>query len=202
MLRCFVLLGILFLVGCSNAPPAVVAPTIDAGAASAAAITKYDKNGDGALDEAELKACPSLVHAKGRFDTNSDGKISGQEIAERIPKWRNVGIMGCTLTVMLDGKPLEGAEVKLIPEEWLQGALSNGSGKTEVTGLANISIAPADLPPADAGLNGMRLGLYKVEVTHPKVKLPARYNTATELGLEIAGDNPQAERERIELKSS
>ena len=35
----------------------------------------------------------------------------------------------------------------------------------------------------------MQPGLYRVEITHPTVTLPAKYNTETTLGREVSGDS-------------
>jgi hypothetical protein len=48
----------------------------------------------------------------------------------------------------------------------------------------------------------MRLGVYKIEVTHPTIKIPEKYNTATTIGAEIASDDPEATRQvTFELSS-
>ena len=54
---------------------------------------------------------------------------------------------------------------------------------------------PEDLKTARMG--GIYGGSYKIEVTHPKIKLPSRYNSNTTLGEEIARDTV---RERVVLK--
>jgi hypothetical protein len=56
-----------------------------------------------------------------------------------------------------------------------------------------MSHADEDLPKSANGrpIAGVKGGTYKVQVTHPSRKIPAKYNTATELGEEIAYDiNP------------
>ena len=35
----------------------------------------------------------------------------------------------------------------------------------------------------------MRVGIYRVEITHPTKKIPAKYNTETELGFEFHQTN-------------
>jgi len=41
---------------------------------------------------------------------------------------------------------------------------------------------PADAPPRPL----VQPGLYRVEITHPSITIPARYNVKTTLGLEVA----------------
>lgn len=179
--------GLSLFAGCSGAPPRLVQPSIDAAGAGTAAIKQYDKNSDAALDDAELKASPGLLKAKAKFDKNNDGKITADEITARIGEWQTAGtgLTTFSLSFTLDGKPLEGAEIKLIPEPWLGSEIKGGSGKTDAAGNAGISLASSDLRPEEAKLKGMRLGVYKIEVTHPSAKIPAKFNTATELGVEI-----------------
>lgn len=188
--------------GCNSAPSRVTAPGVS-GSAARDAMTQYDKNSDGALDDSELEAVPGIARAKSRFDKNSDGKVSADEISARIGEWANskVGLTQYSLTFMLDGRPLEGAAIKFVPEAFLGSDIKGGTGTTDASGRANIVIAQEDLRPDEKGLQGMRLGVYKIEVTHPSIQLPAKYNTATELGVEIAHDDPNVGRDTIELTS-
>lgn len=195
MSRWFAVGSLLLLasLGCSSAPSRVVAPPINPNAGPDA-IAKADKNGDGGIDEAEAKAnSPGLFEpgAKARFDTNGDGKITADEITARVDKWNEskIGLTQYSLAITIDGQPVEGATITLVPEEWLGTELKPGTGVTDATGRANITIAPGDLKPNEAGLQGMRLGVYKVQVTHPSMQLPAKLNTATEHGVEIAHDD-------------
>ena len=61
------------------------------------------------------------------------------------------------------------------------------SGVTGQSGHVEMLIAAEDLPP-DTPYKGMHMGLYKVKITHPKRRIPARFNTQTELGQEVACD--------------
>ena len=61
------------------------------------------------------------------------------------------------------------------------------------SGLARLTHADEDLPKTANGrpIAGVKGGTYQVQITHPTRKVPAKYNTATELGEEIAYDiNP------------
>lgn len=210
----FLALGLAFsLVGCSNAPSRVTAPGIS-GSAAADAIAKYDKNGDGALDDEELKAVPALskdygtgdasvAGAKSRFDKNSDGNITADEISARINEWvdSKVGLLQFSLQVTLDGRPLEGATVTLVPEEFLGTSIKTASGVTDSTGRANTAIAAEDLQANETGLSGMRVGVYKVQITHPSTNIPAKYNTETTIGVEVAQDDPESGRLVLPIKS-
>ena len=48
---------------------------------------------------------------------------------------------------------------------------------------SDLSLPPEDLPQ---GLRtGMHCGFYTVRVTHPTLKVPARYNESSTLGIEV-----------------
>jgi hypothetical protein len=203
------------LAGCSSKPSRVTAPPIS-GNAAADAIKKLDKNGDGGIDAEEAKTgAPGLFEvdamtgqgSKTRIDANGDGKVTADEINARINKWAEskIGLTQFSVGFTLDGAPLEGAEVKLVPEDWLGTEVKPGTGKTDASGRATVTIAPQDLKPNEqqpTPLQGMRLGIYKIEVTHPSRPIPAKYNTATELGIEIAPDDPNQGRKTFALTSS
>lgn len=202
-----------WLVGCSSAPSRVTAPGIS-GSAASDAIAKYDKNSDGALDDEELKAVPALSKdcgtgdasvqgAKSRFDKNGDGKITADEISARIAEWEasKVGLLQYSLQLTLDGRPLEGATVTLVPEDFLGTEIKPATGTTDASGRADLVIAASDLKPNETGLSGMRVGVYKIQVTHPSTNIPAKYNTDTTIGVEVAPDDPDSGRLVLPLKS-
>lgn len=194
----------LALAGCSGAPSRVSAPPINPNA-GADAMTKLDKNADGAIDATEAKGAPAFLEpgSKSRIDANGDAKVTADEITARVKKWdeSKIGLTQYSLTLTIDGQPLEGATVNLVPEDWLGTEIKAGSGTTDAGGRVNITIAPADLKPNETGLQGMRLGIYKVQVTHPSIKIPEKYNTATELGVEIAPDDIDLGRTTLALTS-
>jgi hypothetical protein len=207
MLRSFgscSLVAMLLLSGCTSAPSRVSAPPINPNA-GADAVTKLDKNTDGGIDAKEAPELFFEPGSKGRIDANSDGKITADEISARVSKWADskIGLTQYSLIINLDGKPLEGAIVTLIPEEWLGDQIKGGvgTGPTDATGRVNLSIPAADLKADETGLQGMRLGIYKVQVTHPSFKIPEKFNTATEAGVEVAPDDPNIGRNVLELSS-
>ena len=50
----------------------------------------------------------------------------------------------------------------------------------------SIITANADLPPEQQNLEAALVGLYKVQITHPNMDIPAKYNTKTELDADIS----------------
>src|SRR5207253_2353125 len=98
------------LAGCgSNAP--ISAPPYDPDAMANAAMQQFDKNGNGTLEGTELDACPGLKAALVSIDTNSDKKISLDELKTRFEVYQNLGAgaIGYSVQVSLDGFPFPDA---------------------------------------------------------------------------------------------
>ncbi|MEX2137622.1 MAG: hypothetical protein WD894_00045 [Pirellulales bacterium] len=174
---------VLFLCGCGGLS-AVAPPEVNADEAAAGAIEAYDDDGDGVLSEAELKDLPALTMQTA--DKDSDGEVSADEIASRIRLWSEgeTGLMTFYCNVTLDGRTLGGAEVTLDPEPFLGDAVMPASGVMRSDG-AILKIDPKLLPEDQRMIRGVQPGLYKVRITHPSAKIPARFNTETTLGQEI-----------------
>lgn len=179
------------IAGCWSGPGAARPPKIDAQAAGRIAIEQLDSDGDGLLGTAELAASPGLLQAIDRYDSNGDGRVSAEEISQRIAEWQEdgTGIVLVNCTLVLEGRPLQGALVRLAPEPFLGEAIRSAEGVTGNDGQARLKIADADLPSHLRGVPGIALGLYRVEITHPTVQLPPEFNTNTTLGVEIGHDS-------------
>jgi len=187
---CSLLVGCMLLSGCGNPSPSVQQSSIafSPSTCGAAAVEVYDLNHDGLLSADELKACPSIESNVARYDSDGDGQLSADEIAEQIGIWRKLGGSYSPLNcvVLLNGRPLSGAKVELEPEPFFAGALESASGVTGFDGIAAVSAAPESIPEKLRGMPLVQLGLYKVRITHPKYKLPTKYNSETELGCEVS----------------
>ena len=186
-LHFLLIVSILFAAGCSRRPRAPRRPGVNAAAAGRAAIEMYDTDGDGKLDTTELERCPALLMALPLADTDGDGKLSADEIAARVEAWFAFGtiMMDAAPLVTLDGQPLEGAEVVFEPEEFLGEGFTECRGVTDASGRAAVSGAHAQYP-------GVYVGAYRVrisKVVDGRETLPARYNTESELGVEVAEDH-------------
>lgn len=181
-----------FVAGCSSRPAAIEPAYIDPGSASAQAMEQYDKNGDGALDEAELAAVPGIEKHKEKYDSDGDGRVSEKEIAGRLEVIEDqaVGIRSLRVVVQLDRRPLRGATVRFVPESYLGDALKVATGVTDTRGGTKVSVKMEDLPEAlkQARMGGIFAGTYRIEVTHAKIDVPSKYNVKTTLGEEIARD--------------
>jgi hypothetical protein len=183
------LLSLAICAGCDRPPPRVLAPSFDTGSA-ATALTSFDENKDGKISGKELDKCPGIKASLKVMKTDKDKGVTKEMITGRIEKWieSKIGRTTISCTVTRNGKPLEGAKVTFVPEPFLKDALpQNAEGVTNQMGMAMISL-PVETGP-DADPPGIPPGMYRVEVTKAGDNIPAKYNTATELGQEISLDN-------------
>jgi hypothetical protein len=170
--------------GCNRGPSRIYPPSIDASAAGKQAVEMYGK--DGVIAGENLDKCPALKAALAQIDTAGDKTITAEKITARIKAWQNskLGRMSMSCTILKNGQPLVGADVKFVPEKFLGEQVKEASGKTDQNGVAMISIPTTDRkdPP------GVAPGFYRVEVTKAGENIPAMYNTKSIFGQEVALD--------------
>lgn len=177
------------VVGCSNSPPAIDPPDIEPASIAAAAISQYDANGDQIIDESELANAPSLSFSADRIDVNADGQMTSEEIEQFVEThWveSGSGLIRLKCRVMMNGQPVDGATVVFEPEQFMGGAIVPASGVTQ-GGTARIDVADEDRP--DSNAHGAQNGLYLVRISYKQggqELIPAKYNTETTLGCEVA----------------
>lgn len=185
---CIVVVTAVLILGCSRGPTAVKVPPIKPAAAAEAAVLQYDKNGDGLLETSELSSSPALLDAMKHVDKNHDMHLSKEELAERFAMWVNGGVgasfLACRVTQ--GGRPLQGAHIRLVPEDFFDGAIQPAEGTTGKSGVALLSMDKSNLPADLQNLRAVQQGLYRVEITHQSVQIPAKYNTKSTLGLEVS----------------
>ena len=188
------------IAGCSGRPPALRPPDLDPESAAKVAIALYDKDGDGILSSTELEACPGMLESLTTYDRDSDEKISQEEIVQRLQRFvaRGVSLSRVAASVRLDGGPLGGATIRFIPEQYLGDEIKRATGVTRRQGSATMAVAVEDLPENQKGIRGVHSGTYRVEITHPEISIPAKYNTETTLGYETKPGEPYVS---FELKS-
>ena len=166
-------------------------------------MEEYDANQDDCLDDAELAAMPGVLKYKDKYDVDQDGCVSQAEMAQRIESWshQGVGLRTLLIEVLLDGRPLPDAEVRMIPEKYLGDGPKLATGKTDGGGGAKMSVDPQYLPEdlRQARMRGVFAGTYRIAVTHPRVKLPEKYTEGVVLGDEVARDTI-GDRILLELK--
>jgi hypothetical protein len=187
-IACLIVFALTTLAGCGRGPSRVAAPTWDPEGAASRAIEMYDKDGDSKLSDEELTEVPGLKYCAKLLDSpqekgDGDGLLSRDEILRRIQLYRDSRTAWTQFNcrVGFGGRPPVGAEVKLVPEPFLgEGILVPATGTVREDGSAML----------DGGAEGIRMpvvriGMYRVEVTSDRLKIPAKYNTATTLGVEV-----------------
>jgi hypothetical protein len=180
------------LLGCSRSLERIKAPAVDPKSAADGAIQLYDSNHDGKLSEAELVKCPGVLVAFAGYDANKDKFIDAEEFQQHLAALfgKQIGATQLGCNVYFQGRPLRGATVVLEPETYLGGEVQTAKGETANSGTAKMGI-PAEALPSDLQREKLvQFGTYKVRITHPTTKLPAKYNTETTLGYETMRGNP------------
>ncbi len=186
MTGCMLAIGLVLSTGCSKGPARLHPPSIDASGAGSQAMEMYDADHDGKISGAELDKCPALKAAIKQIDPSGENAITAAKITSRIKQWQDskLGRMSMSCTVLRNGRPLANADVNFVPEKFLGENVKTATGKTDKNGVAMISVPTKDRsdPP------GVAPGLYRVEVTKAGEKIPAKYNTETTIGQEVALD--------------
>lgn len=183
----FVLL-IMVLTGCTSRPGRVASPRFDATKAGESALELYDSDADGQLSKAELQKCPPLLSKLRQIDDNGDGRLSAAEIKQRVEAWlaTRVGfVSGYKCKVLENGRPLGGATVEYVPEEFLGVAAKKASGTTDSAGIASLAIADVDLPDDLRGIRGVQPGMYRVRIHHSSKAVPKEYDEESQVGCEV-----------------
>ncbi|MEO2047211.1 MAG: hypothetical protein ABGX16_11635 [Pirellulales bacterium] len=173
---------LLLLVGCSGAPSRVAAPEWEPEQIADQAIATLDKDGDGLLSTRELAAAPGLKYCADQLDQDGDQQLTRDEIRDRIKLYEDlrVGYTTFMCRVLYKGRPLPGALVKLIPEPFLGSIVEPAQGTTGRSGQVQLVAESSDMPV-------MRIGMYRVEITSSRVKIPEKYNKLSTLGVEVSG---------------
>lgn len=184
------LVGLLLCCGCSSQPPRVHQIDADPADLAARLMAAGDTDQDGYLSQAELSRLPYLIEMAREYDVDRDSRIATSELAARFEKTvfdPKVALTPGACNVMRKGRPFVGATVRLVPAPWLQEYLPVASGIAGPDGIAFLSMDSDKYPKNVPKLSGViRPGLYLIEVTHPSIQVPGKYNTATILGAEAS----------------
>ena len=168
--------------GCNQGPSRIEAPDWDPPALAERIVSELDENGDAHVDGQEWTAAPGLAAGARFIDNDKDGRLSREEIEARFQLYRElrVGLRSRAFRVTYKGRPVAGADTLFLPEPFLEGVIEPAHGKTDEQGIVVPHSQGQDLP-------GMRIGLYRVQVRSPRLKIPAKYtNDATMLGVEAS----------------
>ena len=179
--------ALLLAAGCSSGPKAIPKPEWDPEGMADKGMSEYDTDGNGQLDEKELAAAPGLLYGLELIDTNGDAMISRDELRDRILFFeeKGTGLQQVNVTVTMDGNPLQNAEIVFEPETLVAGVVQPATGTTDFTGTAAMTGDVPDSVPGTA-----QNGIYRVRITTQSgKKVPEKYNTKTELGIQVSTDN-------------
>lgn len=176
--------------GCSNRPAAIAQVEVDPVAVASSLLESYDGDGDDALSADETQGFGCVEKYFGSYDVNNDGRLDREELSGRIgdvvfnPHKR---FMSGECVVKRKGRPLTNATVHLKPLACLSGVIPPAAGVTNPAGFARLRLDEKDLPAGAPPFPGLvRPGLYRVEVTHASIPVPARFNSQSVLTAEIS----------------
>ena len=171
------------IVGCSNKPARVAAPTWAPEGFADAVLEKLDANKDGSVDKGELAGAPGLAWGAKYIDKDKNDALSRDELVARFTMYRDMklAITSKPMQIRYKGRPVVGAKVELVPEFFLAGLVEPATGETDFEGTVDPQAAGLEFP-------GLRVGYYRMVVTSPKVKLPAAVGSAesTTTGVEVS----------------
>src|SRR3972149_5931888 len=172
--------------GCMPGQSRIYAPSISASSAGQEAMEMYDANKDGKISGAELDKVPALISGLVPLNSSKEKGITAADITARIEKWKESksGRMAFSCTITRKGKPLAGAEVKFVPEKFLGSKMPVCTGTTSDLGYVSVS-EPVEGPDDPKGIPP---GYHRREITKAGENIPAKYNTQTIFGIEIAPD--------------
>ncbi len=179
-----VVVGLAIAVGCSGKPKRLQQLSINAEAAGAKAIELYDTNKDGKISGEELDQVPSLKLSLPNVDTAGTGGITAEMITNRIKKWQATkkAVVTFSFQLLRNGQPLSGADVKVVPEKFITSPVPTATGQTDNDGRV-LLLAPNADPTAPPGVSPC---FYRIEITKSGDNIPAKYNTETTLGWLVA----------------
>ena len=185
---CAGLAGALCL-SCSRGPASIPPVDVDIAQLAQQLMETHDKDKNGRLSREELVSLAPVVEWS---QAQRKQDISPADLVQYLSRVfdRRIGLVSATCVVRRKGQVLAGAEVRLVPIAPLSDVLPTGQGVTDAYGGVMFSAPREKLPAATQRVEGlMPPGLYLVEVTHPKIKIPEKYNKRTELGLELSSDS-------------
>jgi hypothetical protein len=194
--------AILAASGCGSGAAAIPSVKVNIDRVVADLLSEYDTNKNGALSRSELAAVPALAECLSRCRRNGNDEVAADNLKATLQRVFDprTAVLSASCVVRRNGQPLAGANVRFVPLPVFKESLPVGSGVTDVNGFAMIAAAPEDLPSVAPKVALMTPGLYLVEVTHPTVQIPDKYNRQTVLGKEISTETVYSGRLAVDLK--
>ena len=171
-------------IGCSGS--SLPSKDYDPQAITSSLLLSFDANGDGKLDEGELKDCPSLYSALVRVDTNQDGSVDASEITSRIEAYADMSQFIIAEVVINQKKtPVSGAKITMTLSEFMNNIMTTKF-------ITTTNAAGAGVPQSSPEkLLGFPPGFYDVEVEYE--------GKSWNFGVEMADDVPDVSRVVFDL---
>lgn len=175
--RCGMVMFVLFsLIGCSSTTDPSVPTPYDPQQAAQAAMKTYDTDGDGKIADEELDKCHALKSVIARIDTNHDGVITADEIAQRLEAYQSQStFVGVMVQLSKGGLPVAGAVVTLTPEPFMGEGFPVFQGTSDEDGAVMVEGQDSNMP-------GVPTGLYQVTIANPAS------NMKKQTGCEVSDD--------------
>jgi hypothetical protein len=150
--------------GCTSHPRAVKPPKYDAKDFADALLERCDANGDGSLSKQEAEQAPGLLSGWPKYDSDGDGAISRDELQRRVDQWaeRGDGLIPITCDVRLGGRRIGNVQVKLAPDEALEGVIQPAMTVSDARQATFLVVPPELKLEEHRKLTGMQYGLYFV----------------------------------------
>lgn len=183
-----VVLVALGLSGCNRGPARVGMPNFKPDRVAARALEEFDADGDGALNSEELQAAPGIAAAVPLMDADGNRQLTADEIAAELQKWRDekAALISLSCRVTQKGRPVSGAQVRLVPEACFDDTIPDASGVSDAAGNADLSCDPEHKPETLKSYRAVKPGIYRVEVTHPSITVPPEFNSSTTIGAAVS----------------
>ncbi|WP_425396999.1 hypothetical protein [Aeoliella sp.] len=175
---------LIVLPGCGGNDIGISVPDYNPPSFAQAVVAAADADSSASLSKQEAASLPGIASRWDRYDTDGDGALTIEEIEQRAQKWvdRDVAIGVVGFKVMHQGRQISQVSVQLVPEEVHNGAILPGMGESQEHRDGYFHI-PNDLKGEKwKDRRGIQLGLYRVEVSHPKLDLELENDS---LGLDI-----------------
>jgi hypothetical protein len=156
-------------------------PRFNGSAVAAAAMSEYDKNGDGTLDAKELANCPGLKALSSKL---AKPTLTADDLTSRLAASAQYPdqLFDFPCYIWLDGRPLANAEVTLAPEKFMGERRKPAKGTTDDVGAVRTfkvdGLTKTGVPP----------GVYRLQVSKAGPAgemIPAKFNIETTLGCEV-----------------
>lgn len=178
------------LCGCDGRPARVYQADVDTAAVAASIRQDHDRDESGGISKDEIRPLAAIAGSFEQYDRDNDGQLTEDEIAERLAAEvfdPRKALLQASCIVKKDGRPIAGAQVRLVPLSYFADHIPPAQGVSDSRGVAVLALDEKDLPAGAPHVKGLiRPGLYRVEVTHPSIAIPTKFNSASALSVEVS----------------